>query len=286
MAFGSLNPFTGIIETKFSPHARTLRTGFGRKVLDTFSVFWGHPTDLDRPKWGKARMGLFDYATLMVPYIIHRINHWANKRAHLGGTYEEQSRRHPAVIPVLFLTAPLAGILLVARFIFSITATVAALPIIGAVQLVASLASRKLKKDVDALVLTDSFEDQLSQPSNQPQSSETIKAYLERLSSGVTANISNISLVTGVVDSDSVTKGVDLEIVVSRRRRIADTNYYFDRGDYKRVSAHVDFNNQSQKAALRAMWRLNLWNCAGRLEGKGQDLTEFSKTYLSPTPSK
>lgn len=59
MAFKSLNPFYGIIETKKFPHARTLRTSFLQKLWDAFGVVSG---DKDHP-------GLIHYATsfLAVP---------------------------------------------------------------------------------------------------------------------------------------------------------------------------------------------------------------------------
>ena len=64
----SINPFKGIIKTDIAPHNRTLRTSFGWKLQDAFTVFFGAPC--------KANAGVFDLCTLGIPLAIHQAWCW------------------------------------------------------------------------------------------------------------------------------------------------------------------------------------------------------------------
>lgn len=63
-----VNPFKGIIKTDIAPHNRTLRTDFGQKLEDAFTVFFGAPC--------QANFGLFDLCTFGIPLAIHQAWCW------------------------------------------------------------------------------------------------------------------------------------------------------------------------------------------------------------------
>ncbi len=262
MASGSLNPFKGIIETQFSPHARTLRTSLGRKILDTFRIFAGQPLHSSK----EAKAGLFDYITLMIPFIIHRINHWANKRAYLGGFQEEQSRRHPSVIPTLVISAPLAGLLFIPRFIFAAVATLAVLPIIAGVQLVSTIAAHKLKQEMGALTL-------YTVERNTAVSNVTIHDFLN--SKKHKGNLEIVSITSDNIDQPNQKQGTELEFTIS-------TKYGKEKTYIRKADTDPNIPNfPVQKAALNALLRLNVCGFAKHCEEvKGINLTEFSKNYL------
>lgn len=75
-----LNPGRGIIETKSSPHARTLRTDFKGKLRDAFFVFFGVRKDLFSLLSGSVKSGIhpqhtgvLDVATLFIPAMLDRL---------------------------------------------------------------------------------------------------------------------------------------------------------------------------------------------------------------------
>lgn len=62
------NPFYYIIETKYYPASRVIRTGFWQKIADTFYIFMGQPGDADQPE----HLGLLAYASLfLLPLAYH-----------------------------------------------------------------------------------------------------------------------------------------------------------------------------------------------------------------------
>lgn len=70
---GFFNPLHPVFETSHYKAARTLRTGFGGKLWDTFRAFTGDPTARTA---NKEFLGLFDYLTLGIPYGVGRLTHW------------------------------------------------------------------------------------------------------------------------------------------------------------------------------------------------------------------
>jgi len=65
------NPFNGIIESRNYTSARILRTNFLTKIKDTFYAFFSSFYD-----YKKRYVGLFDYATLMIPCLITEFAYW------------------------------------------------------------------------------------------------------------------------------------------------------------------------------------------------------------------
>lgn len=73
MAHNPANPFTGIIEAKHVPHAKTLRTSLRQKFKDTFEVFAGNNFIAGVIANKQPHIGLYDYATLFIPMLLQII---------------------------------------------------------------------------------------------------------------------------------------------------------------------------------------------------------------------
>ncbi len=125
--------FTAILETRSSPHAKTLRTTFYDKLKDTFETIFGSP----------ARMyGFFDFLTLGLPWLILFL-----------GLESLNLLRSPlgflaplVIVPLAIINIPLLAI----RFLVSLLLTVIASPIVFLVNFIAKiLAQGELKLIAD-----------------------------------------------------------------------------------------------------------------------------------------
>lgn len=118
------------------PHTRTLHTSFLRKVLDTFTTFYGsnnyiNITDLS---YEKPQLGLIDYATFGIlqlsGILLRKLRETALLRKILdSGRYAGRSFAlgFIALAPLIILTAVSIGI----KFLLAITLTTASLPFIA-----------------------------------------------------------------------------------------------------------------------------------------------------------
>lgn len=112
------SPFADIFETKTHPHARTLRTSFSQKLTDAFNIIAGDIL-IDT-----KRIGLFDYFTLFVPYLLIKANKWLDNSG-----YDTLSQ-------VLFMTNL---VILLTKLLVAAIGTILCLPIIASVHGISKL---------------------------------------------------------------------------------------------------------------------------------------------------
>lgn len=140
----SFNPFHDIIETDYSPDARTMRTGWKQKIEDTFFVVAG----------SRYQFGLFDWCTLGIPFLLSYLV-W------------DTSTRSPILNGFLFLPKALLFILTIpleiVRYAVAALLTLVSLPISGIVQLLISYSktSSSLREDVMQLQITRSYDQKI-----------------------------------------------------------------------------------------------------------------------------
>lgn len=123
------NPFEFIAETSMFPHARTRRTSFSNKITDTWRVIAG------KRRWGiKAlKPGLIDFAGLMVEAELAKML-WRLGAITLKAKDLRLMFTYGALTGfVAAITLPLT----VVRMAAALAATLAALPIVGFVHLIA-----------------------------------------------------------------------------------------------------------------------------------------------------
>lgn len=133
MALNHFFPFTELIETPRFPHARTLRTSFLQKLMDTYHVMAGE-ANLAAPK---PHVGVFDYLTLFVPAGFLGLYLWClNNRG-------ERFLANALLIPVFLINTPL----LVARSLFGGVTTVLFSPVIAIVHGLSRLAASQSHAD-------------------------------------------------------------------------------------------------------------------------------------------
>ncbi|WED43180.1 hypothetical protein [Legionella cardiaca] len=127
----SLNPFFGIIETRNTPHARTLRTSLTTKFKDAFSVFSG----------SKGHWGLFDYPTLFLAAAAIEFLRWCL-----------QNKANNKLAFILLIPAAIINIpLYIVRLAVAGLATFITAPITLLVHAIASHLSRKTKEEALSL---------------------------------------------------------------------------------------------------------------------------------------
>ncbi len=112
------SPFADIFETKTHPHARTLRTSFSQKLTDAFDIIAGELLAETN------HVGLFDYFTLFVPYLLIRANEWLEKSG-----YDTLSSVLFTINIVIFLP----------RILVAVIGTILCLPIIASVHGISKL---------------------------------------------------------------------------------------------------------------------------------------------------
>jgi hypothetical protein len=117
-----LNPFKGLIETKKYPHSRAHRTTFSGKMKDTFAVFSGRITpnykNNNLGPFKKFHVGVFDYLTLGIHFIISELLLYLTKKAANS-------------LPILISLAVLTFIFNIPRLLFAGIMTLICLPFIG-----------------------------------------------------------------------------------------------------------------------------------------------------------
>ena len=137
------NPLDHVFETRKYPLSRTYRTSFGRKIIDTFEMFAGFPSEHDA-----IHAGIFDYLTLGIPTIIFLINLGFFKAAETTGG------KIALGIPLLLISVPLMLI----RLTFAAVLTLACLPFIGIANAIASFEGDRLKNDITSHIITEKTE--------------------------------------------------------------------------------------------------------------------------------
>lgn len=148
----SWNPFCRIIETKTSPHARTLRSTFLQKLSDTFFVFSARQPRyflneiLDLTSHSRVA-GLFDYATLFIPKLLAMLSEEVS-----GRLLERVRYSHPGIkIPIFILTSPiflLNFLCKVARLLSAGAFTLLSIPLVILIHGFAQIEGRKLKEEL------------------------------------------------------------------------------------------------------------------------------------------
>lgn len=132
------NPFVNIFETKKYKNSRTLRTGFMQKMFDTFDVFSGSFFNFRPEKNHRDHIGIFDYATLMIPYTAtyllgHLFDYIENNLS-----LEPNKEKNPVgmilslllTIPLFVMAPPILTLTIVARYIAAAIFTGLTLPIV------------------------------------------------------------------------------------------------------------------------------------------------------------
>jgi hypothetical protein len=126
--FSTLNPFRGIFETNKYFHARTMRTSFLLKLSDTFFAFSG--STLRRKK---EHRGIFDYATLMVPYGITCLALWLNSFDHPVATL--------IAFPFMLISLSIDTLRYTGAAVFTLTFS----PLVGLIQIGSKYMSDSIK---------------------------------------------------------------------------------------------------------------------------------------------
>ncbi|STX48720.1 Uncharacterised protein [Legionella hackeliae] len=130
------NPFSGIIETKNTAHARTFRTSLGTKFKDAFYVFHGKYDNV----------GLFDYVTLLSSAATLLFLQWCLR-----------NKEHNKLAYFLLLPASAINIpIYIVKLVFSVMATLIATPMILAVQFVVNLMQGNAREKALTIEVTTS----------------------------------------------------------------------------------------------------------------------------------
>jgi hypothetical protein len=155
-----LNPFIELKETNVYPYARSLRTTFFQKLMDTFWVFLGNPIQVvprDQSMFIRFfHFGIVDYATLGITYIIQRftasfLNHYNESELWIGillGVLQ---------LPITFARTVSASVL-----------TILSIPFVAIAHLITYVLSSEYKKHINEYEI-----------SNPGQSTTTIFAMLK-----------------------------------------------------------------------------------------------------------
>lgn len=132
----NLNPFHGIIESDEYPLARFKRVGLGQKIWDTFVVFAGKPPLISE----KVQLGIFDYCTLGIPFLLNRwMTNGLNANHH--GVWLKR-----LTLPLVLINIPI----FLLRCLSAILLTCLSLPLVGGVHLASYLAGRHERAQIYA----------------------------------------------------------------------------------------------------------------------------------------
>jgi hypothetical protein len=134
-----VNPFNEVFETRMFRNTRTLRTGFGRKLADTFYAFSGSFFD----KNNKNHIGFFDYATLQILYYLAKLFALSYQRA------GEEPWAIMLIIPLFIINIPLLAL----RYGSAAILTLALSPIVLFIHAISQISGSQLKKEVNALAI-------------------------------------------------------------------------------------------------------------------------------------
>jgi hypothetical protein len=255
----SANPFHGIFETDTYIHARTLRTDFWQKIWDTFYVFAGWMYYPERKK-KKDHVGIFDYATLMIPHLIDRLTIWC-------WTYKGN---HPAAIALFgFCVIPATIISIVTNIVRFASAAVFTLlmsPIVGIVNGISRVWGYLLYKTALALPIDEPTLYFREYPLGQ---------YLQRYGE----ELENFS-----IHAEGTYKKIKLTL---NRRKYDGLNYSGCNGcenhwpDHHHVYgiANLDLEKKEDRERFDALLRLNIGGLTRKLEKAGVQFGLFNLAH-------
>ncbi len=246
------SPLAELKETSLYPLARTLRSTFPTKIKDTFKVFSGKSID---PK----HLGIFDYATLFVPYGLNR-----SKKFFVEFINKKQSQSVwvlGASILLLTIGSIFEKAFNIARFIFSAVATLLLLPLIALVH------------GISRLIAKNDYNKALSLAGeNEKGEKQSLATYLEQ--NRLEINELDIELdISGKKSYSESPSGNDYKLIVRP-------------SDYKRPLSHCTIklsSNESnaeknQAANIHSLFKLNIGRVVNTIESIA--ITENDKKAL------
>ncbi|KTD07437.1 hypothetical protein [Legionella jamestowniensis] len=245
------NPFSGIIETRNTPHARTLRTSLKTKFSDTFYAFHGYLNNVGKP----SNVGLFDYATLFISTAAFLFLQWCLN-----------NKEHNRLAWLLFIPSAAINIpIYVARLAFSAVATLISAPVTLAVQGIVHF----FNKDVREKALTI----KLTTPTGYDR---TLQEFLKHEA----LDLESLEATLQPVDAERRSS----HIVFARKTEDKKTH----RITYSPIEGYdIKFEPQ-QKQAVAAFFKLNIGRIETRLEAakakinKPEEADEIYSAFTAP----
>ncbi|ASQ44891.1 hypothetical protein [Legionella clemsonensis] len=245
------NPFSGIIETRNTPHARTLRTSLKTKFSDAFYAFHGTLNNVGKPN----HVGLFDYATLFIPTAAFLLLQWCLNN-------KEYNRiAWLLFIPSAAINIPIYG----ARLAFSALATLISAPVTLAVQGIVHLFNRDVREK--ALTI------QLTTPLGYPR---TLREFLKQKA----LDLESLEAKIESVDAERT----QLHIVFAKKTEDKKTH----RITYWPIEGYGIKSEPHQKKAVAAFFKLNIGRIETRLEAakakinKPEDADQIYSIFTAP----
>lgn len=246
------NPFSGIIETRNTPHARTLRTSLKTKFSDTFYAFHGYLNNVGKP----SNVGLFDYATLFISTAAFLFLQWCLN-----------NKEHNKLAWLLFIPSAAINIpIYIARLAFSALATLISAPVTFAVQGIVHFLSRDLREKALAIKVTKTADSGYSR---------TLREFLKQ----ETLDLENLEANIEPVDAENA----KLHIIFFGKTEDKKTH----RITYKTLEEYDIRFEPQQKHAIASFFKLNIGQIATRLEAahaknNPEEADQIYTTYTAP----